>query len=116
MMIPKDTKVYDHIPDDTEMIRNDTKKCNDIGEVRKEIDRIDDMIVKLIAERGQYVKQAAGFKKNSDDVKAPDRVEAVIVKVRDKAEKYGASPEIAETVYRNMINGFINMEMTEYKN
>lgn len=64
-MIPKDTKVYDHIPDDTEMIRNDTKKCNDIGEVRKEIDRIDDMIVKLIAEREQYVKQAAGFKKTA---------------------------------------------------
>ncbi len=63
-----------------------------------------------------YVRQAAAFKKSEEAVKAPDRVEAVIVKVRDKAEKYGASPEIAETVYRNMINGFINMEMTEYKN
>ena len=49
-------------------------------------------------------------------VKAPDRVEAVIARVSDKAEKYGASLEIAETVYRNMINEFINMEMTEYKN
>ena len=63
-----------------------------------------------------YVRQAAAFKKSEEAVKAPDRVEAVIARVRDKAEKYGASPEIAETVYRNMINGFINMEMTEYKN
>nr|WP_294479315.1 chorismate mutase [uncultured Ruminococcus sp.] len=113
-MIPKDTKVYDHIPDDTEMIRNDTKKCNDIGEVRKEIDRIDDMIVKLIAERGQYVKQAAGFKKNSDDVKAPDRVEKVIAGVRAKAELYGADPDIAEAVYRTMINCFIGAETIEF--
>ena len=46
-----------------------TKKCECIDEVRNEIDRIDDMIVKLIAERGQYVRQVAGFKKNSDDVR-----------------------------------------------
>ncbi|SEK26001.1 isochorismate pyruvate lyase [Ruminococcus albus] len=113
-MIPKDTKVYDHIPDDTEMIRNDTKKCNDIGEVRKEIDRIDDMIVNLIAERGQYVRQAAGFKKNSDDVKAPDRVEKVIAGVREKAENCGGDPDITEAVYRTMISCFIDAETIEF--
>ena len=91
-------------------------KCTSLEEVRDNIDRIDDAIIRLIAERTEYVRQAAAFKKSEEAVKAPDRVEAVIVKVRDKAEKYGASPEIAEAVYRNMINGFINMEMTEYKN
>jgi len=91
-------------------------KCTSLEEVRENIDRIDDAIIRLIAERTEYVRQAAAFKKSEEAVKAPDRVEAVIVKVRDKAEKYGASPEIAETVYRNMINRFINMEMTEYKN
>jgi isochorismate pyruvate lyase len=96
------------------MIRNDTKECNDIGEVRKEIDRIDDMIVKLIAERGEYVKQAASFKKNSDDVKAPDRVEKVIASVREKAENYGGDPDITEAVYRNMISCFISAEIREF--
>lgn len=90
------------------------KKCSDIGEVRAEIDRIDDSIVKLIAERGEYVTQAAGFKKNSDDVKAPDRVEKVIAGVRAKAEKYGADPDTVETVYRTMINCFINAETNEF--
>lgn len=90
-------------------------KCSSLEEVRENIDRIDDSIIQLIAERTEYVMQAAAFKKSESDVKAPDRVEAVIRKVREKAEKYGASPDIAETVYRNMINGFINMEMTEFK-
>ena len=90
-------------------------KCSSLEEVRENIDRIDDSIIQLIAERTEYVIQAAPFKKSESDVKAPDRVEAVIRKVREKAEKYGASPDIAETVYRNMINGFINMEMTEFK-
>ena len=90
-------------------------KCSSLEEVRENIDRIDDSIIQLIAERTEYVRQAAAFKKSESDVRAADRVEAVIAKVREKAQKYGASPDIAETVYRNMINGFINMEMTEYK-
>lgn len=90
------------------------KKCNDIGEVRCEIDRIDEMIVKLIAQRGQYVRQAAGFKKDRDDVKAPGRVEKVISKVREKAALYGADEDIVENIYRTMINCFINAEIKEF--
>ena len=90
-------------------------KCSSIEEVRGNIDRIDDSIIRLIAERTEYVKQAALFKKSEDGVRAADRVEAVINKVREKALEYGASPDIAETVYRNMISGFIDIELKEYR-
>ncbi|MCR4887843.1 MAG: chorismate mutase [Ruminococcus sp.] len=90
-------------------------KCSSLDEVRSNIDRIDDQIIRLIAERTDYVKQASAFKKNEDGVKAPARVEAVIAKVREKAEKYGASPDMTEKLYREMISGFINMEMQEFK-
>ena len=43
------------------------------------------------------------------------RVEAVIAKARAKAEQYGAEPDVVETVYRNMIAAFINMEMKQFK-
>ena len=90
-------------------------RCSSIEEVRENIDRIDDSIIRLIAERTEYVKQAALFKKSEDGVRAADRVEAVINKVREKALEYGASPDIAETVYRNMISGFIDIELKEYR-
>lgn len=35
--------------------------CNSLEEVRENIDRIDDAIIQLIAERGQYVIQASAF-------------------------------------------------------
>ena len=35
-----------------------------LDEVRAEIDRIDDAIIRLIAERGAFVAQAARFKKD----------------------------------------------------
>ncbi|HZD59107.1 MAG TPA: chorismate mutase, partial [Anaerolineae bacterium] len=59
--------------------------CTSIDEIRQNIDKIDREIVKLISERSGYVKQAAQFKKDIEDVKAPKRVEEVIVKVRDLA-------------------------------
>ncbi|OQA75341.1 MAG: isochorismate-pyruvate lyase [Candidatus Dependentiae bacterium ADurb.Bin246] len=52
--------------------------CKNIREVRNNINNIDEQIVKLIALRGSFVKQAAKFKKDSDSVKAPTRVEEVI--------------------------------------
>lgn len=90
-------------------------KCNSLEEVRANIDRIDTEIIKLIAERGTFVVQATNFKKNEDGVKAPSRVEAVITKVRGKAEEYGANADMIEALYREMISCFINMEMEEFK-
>ena len=53
-------------------------KCDSLEEVRENIDNIDDKIIKLIAQRSDYVKQAAYFKKSKTDVKAADRVEKII--------------------------------------
>lgn len=90
-------------------------KCNSLEEVRENIERIDDNIIKLIAERGSYVLQASEFKKSEEGVKAPNRVEAVIQKVRGKALEYGANPDMVEALYREMIARFVSMEMDEYK-
>jgi isochorismate pyruvate lyase len=89
-------------------------KCSSLEEVRKNIDRIDNEIVKLISERGAYVIQASTFKRSEDGVKAPDRIEAVISKVRAKAVGYGANPDLIEALYRKMISWFIKTEMDEF--
>lgn len=89
--------------------------CKSLEEIRSNIDRIDNEIIKLISERGSYVKQASKFKKDSKDVEAPQRVEAVIQKVRNLSKEYGASPDMIEKLYREMIADFINMEMDEFK-
>lgn len=84
-------------------------ECNSIEEVRENINQIDEEIVKLIAKRGCFVKQAARFKKNTNDVKAPARVEEVINKVKNIAQ------EVVENIYRAMIDSFIKDEMKEFE-
>lgn len=91
-------------------------KCKNLDEIRDNIDEIDRKIIKLVAKRGDFVKQAAKFKTTGDEVKAPQRVESIILKVRKLSTDYGANPDILENLYRNMISDFINLEMNEYKN
>lgn len=90
-------------------------KCESLEQVRENIDRIDDEIVRLIAERGSYVGQAAAFKKSEDGVRDNSRVEKVIAKVKEKAAQFGADPEMVEAVYREMISRFISAELDTFK-
>ncbi len=90
-------------------------KCSSLDEVRDNINRIDNEIIKLIAERGQYVVQAFSFKKDTEGVRDTNRVEEVIKKVRGKAVEYGASPDLVEALYREMIQRFVNIELDEFQ-
>lgn len=89
------------------------KECASLDEVRENIDVVDRRIVGLLSERGGYVKQAAKFKKSSEEVEAPKRVEEVVDKVRGLAGEHGVSPDVVERVYRAMISGFIEYETEE---
>ena len=90
-------------------------QCKNLNEVRMHIDKLDNEIVQKIAEREGYVVQAARFKKASFEVKAERRVEEVIAAVREKAVSYGANQDLVEKIYRDMIDGFIQLEMNTFK-
>lgn len=82
-----------------------------LEEVRAEIDAVDRRIVELIAERQRLVLRAGSLKADRDAVRAPNRVEHVIRKVRVLAARTGASPDIVESAYRGLIAGFIDLEL-----
>jgi len=62
----------------------------------------------------QTIPKAASFKKTTDEVKAPNRVEQVISKVIALAQEQGANPKVVESVYRSMISAFIDAELKEH--
>lgn len=84
--------------------------CASLAEVRQNIDRLDRQLVTLIAERGQYVKHAAGLKKSAEEVPAPQRFAEVLAKVDALARQTGADPSVIEATWRAMIGAFIEAE------
>ena len=85
-----------------------------LAEVRANIDRLDDAIVALIAERAMYVKDAARFKRDVYQVSAPARQAEVFAKVRALADRHNRGfdhlPDVVEAAYRSMVAAFIANE------
>lgn len=90
------------------------KCCANLLEVRDNIDRIDREIIRLMAERGQYVAEAGRFKANPAAVSAPQRVDQIIVKIRSIAREDGLAESVAERSYRAMIAAFEDYEREDW--
>lgn len=92
------------------------KKCNSLEEVRDQIDKIDDQIVELIAQRNAYIKELAHFKTSIDEIKAKDRIDDVINRMRSRAIELDLSPNLINELYVLMINAMVDTEVAEYQN
>ncbi len=84
--------------------------CENMDQVRIEIDRIDDALVDLVAERFTYVDRAWQLKKDATEATVPWRIRQVIDKVERRARERGLPPELAVALWRQMIGWFIQYE------
>jgi len=91
------------------------KECNNLNEVRNEIDVLDAEIVTLIAKRNAYIHQAVKFKQSVEEVKATERVDQVIQHVRRKAIELDMSANMIEDMYRNLIDSMVESEIAEFR-
>ncbi len=87
-----------------------------LQEAREEIDKVDEQIVKLIAQRNEYIKQIAHFKNSIDEIKAEERIQDVISRVREQAISLGLSPNLINDLYVRMIDAMVESEITEFNN
>jgi len=92
------------------------KKCASLKEARDQIDILDGQIVELIATRNAYIKQLAHFKNSVDEIKAEDRIDDVINRVRAKAIELDLSPNLINDLYLRMIDAMVDSEVAEFKN
>ena len=92
------------------------KKCHSLEEVREEIDKVDDQILELIAKRKDLVKQAANFKHSVEEIKADERIDHVIDRVRHKALVLGVSPNMVTDIYKQMIDDMVETEIAQFRN
>ncbi|OAE56110.1 chorismate mutase [Achromobacter xylosoxidans] len=92
--------------------------CATLADVRANIDRLDDEIVRLIAERAMYVKDAARFKRDAFQVSAPARQAQVFEKARALAQRHNQGftnlEQVVDATYRAMVAAFIANEQTYF--
>ncbi len=80
------------------------KSCQSMNEVRVEIDRVDQALVDLLAERWGYVDRMWEFKRaQASEANVPWRNREVIDRIRKRAADMGLPPEMAEALWRQII-------------
>jgi len=92
------------------------KKCDSLQEVRDEIDKIDMKLVDLISERSHLIRQAAAFKNSVDEVKAEDRIDDIMQRVRKRAIELNINPNMISDLFTIMIDEMVETEISEFRN
>lgn len=90
--------------------RKAPEDCVTMVDVRQGVDALDRALVTLLAERQRYMDAAARIKPNRDAVFDQARIDDVVAKVLAAAEPAGLSPDIAEPVWRLLIDRCIAHE------
>lgn len=85
-------------------------ECQTKEDVRAEIDRIDQELINLFAERHGYVIRMAAIKTDPHEAYDKARIEAVIEKVRTRALEKNLDEDQAELLWRTLIDWNVNFE------
>ena len=88
--------------------------CQTMAEVREGVDALDRELVRLLVTRQGYMHAAARIKPNRDAVYDAERIEDVVAKVLDEARAQGLSADIAEPVWRKLIERCIAHEFERW--
>lgn len=97
------------------MFMKNAAACENMEEIRGEIDQLDKQVIHLIGQRYKYVQAAAKFKKDENSVKAPERFKSMLEKRREWAIQEGLSPDAIEKMFRDLVNYFISEELKTWK-
>lgn len=84
--------------------------CRTMVDVREGVDALDRELVRLLVTRQGYMHAAARIKQSREAVYDADRIEDVVSKVLVEARSQGLSPDIAEPVWRKLIERCIAHE------
>ena len=89
------------------------EKCKNMTELRAAIDLMDAEIATMLAKRSTYIDRAVEIKLEADlPARIDVRVDEVIQKARRNACNAGFDPDLAESLWRQIIEWSIDREET----
>lgn len=88
--------------------------CQSMAELLLQIDAIDVELITLLAARSRYIDRAVQLKQIEGlPARTTDRVAEVLKKVRETASKSGLDPDLAATLWSELIEWSIQREIRE---
>ncbi len=94
---------------------NKKEKIKRMKDVRSLIDQVDDKILPLIVRRSKLVNKALELKSYKNEIIDRKRINQILKKIGSKSNKMKANPKLIKSIWKDMIQNFIEHEKKEFK-
>ena len=85
-----------------------------IIKIRKDLDKLDDALLKIIKKRSSLVDLVVKNKKFKKDIVDKKRISIIIKNITKKSKNKNIDPLITRKIWRAMINAFIDYEYRNF--
>tara|TARA_E500000178_G_scaffold238631_1_gene235108 strand:- start:3290 stop:3571 length:282 start_codon:yes stop_codon:yes gene_type:complete len=86
-----------------------------ILKIRKELDKLDNKLLKIIKKRSNLVDIVIKNKNFKKDIVDKKRVSVILSNIKKKSIKNNIDPKITEKIWKSMIKAFIDYEYRNFK-
>tara|TARA_A100001011_G_scaffold397742_1_gene499753 strand:+ start:17 stop:307 length:291 start_codon:yes stop_codon:yes gene_type:complete len=90
-------------------------KKKKLSKIRIKLDKLDDILIKIIKKRTNLVKKVLALKDKKNQIVDQKRIKIILKNIRKKSIKEKIDPKITEKIWKNMIYAYINFEKRNFK-
>ena len=89
-------------------------KKKKLSKIRKELDKLDDSLIKLIKKRTNLVKRVLALKERKNQIVDQKRISLILKNIKKKSLKNNIDPKITNKIWKNMIYAYIDFERRNF--
>ena len=90
-------------------------KIKKLSKIRYELDKLDNLLIKLIKKRTYLVKKVLLLKERKSQIVDRKRIKEILVNIKKKSLKNHIDPKITNKIWKNMIYAYIDYEKRNFK-
>ena len=89
-------------------------KKQKLSKIRKELDNLDDVLIKIIKKRTNLVKRVLVLKEKKNQIVDQKRINLILKNIKKKSIKNKIDPKITHKIWKNMIYAYIDFERRNF--
>ena len=89
-------------------------KKQKLSKIRKELDKLDNILIKIIKKRTNLVKRVLALKERKNQIVDQKRINLILRNIKKKSLKNNIDPKITNKIWKNMIYAYIDFERRNF--
>ncbi len=89
-------------------------KFNKLQKLRKNLDKLDNSMLKIIKKRTLIVNKVLQLKEFKSQIVDKKRIEQILIQIKKKSIKKKIDPKITKRIWINMIRAYIDYERRNF--